>query len=105
MLLHIAHWFAGLARREVSGGFARPAIKMATKVEEITGTDRDRLIYGNVLDAYGTEVFGENVSQSEEGEKMLNELADLSLKSFKGTITPAEKERMQELKKILPTEA
>ncbi len=71
---------------------------------EITGTDRDRLIYGNVLDAYGTEVFGEDVSQSANAEAMLKELADLNVKSFKGTITDTDKRRMQDLKKILPTE-
>ena len=70
---------------------------------EITGTDRKRLIYGNVLDAYGTEVFGEDVSQSENAEEMLKELADLNVKSFKGKITNAEKKRMQDLKQILPT--
>lgn len=70
---------------------------------EITGTDRKRLIYGNVLDAYGTEVFGEDVSQSENAEEMLKELADLNVKSFKGKITNAEKKRMQNLKQILPT--
>jgi hypothetical protein len=29
---------------------------------QVTGIERDRLIFGNVLDAYGTELFGENVS-------------------------------------------
>ncbi len=83
-----------------------PGDKGGNQVEEIKGTDRDRLIFGNVLDAYGTEVFGNNVSQSEEGEKMLKELADLNLKSFKGkTLTEGEKQRIEELKKILPTEA
>jgi predicted ATP-dependent endonuclease of OLD family len=71
---------------------------------EITGTDRDRLIYGNVLDAYSTEVFGEDISQSENAEDMLKELAELNLKSFKGIITAPQKERLAELKQILPTE-
>jgi len=48
--------------------------------EEITGTDRERLINGNILDAYGTEMFGANVSISEESNKKLNELADLNVK-------------------------
>lgn len=81
---------------------AAPGSEM--KSGEVTGTDRDRLIYGNVLDAYGTEVFGEDVSQSANAEEMLKELADLNLKSFKGTISESDKKRMQELRKILPTE-
>jgi len=71
---------------------------------QVTGTDRQRLIYGNVLDAYGTDVFGEDVSQSANAGEMLKELGDLNLKSFKGIISEEEKKRMRELKTILPTE-
>lgn len=70
---------------------------------EVKGVNRDRLIFGNVLDAYGTEIFGEDVSQSEDSEKMLKELAALNVKSFKGTISDDEKKRIVELQKILPT--
>lgn len=70
---------------------------------EITGTEKDRLVFGNVLDAYGTEVFGENVSISEEGAKMTQELAKLNMKSIHGTITEQEKTRFNKLKSILPT--
>jgi hypothetical protein len=44
---------------------------MEIKSGEIIGVDRERLIFGNVLDAYGTEIFGEDVSQSGDSEKML----------------------------------
>ena len=70
---------------------------------EVTGTDRDRLIYGNVLDAYGTEVFGDNVSRSETANGKMNELAKLDIKSIIGGITPAEETRMAELQRIFPT--
>lgn len=69
-------------------------------VDEIT---KQRLIFGNILDAYGTEVFGDDVSQSSDSEKMLKELAELNVKSFKGTISTSEKKRIIELQKILPT--
>jgi len=71
--------------------------------QEIVGVDKDRLIYGNVLDAYGTELFGANASQSEAAQKMIKELADLNVKSFKGIITPDEKLHLNELRAILPT--
>lgn len=70
---------------------------------EITGSDRDRLIYGNVLDAYGTEVFGENVSQSADGQDLSSRVAELNKKSFMGTITAAEKDELIQLKAKLPT--
>jgi predicted ATP-binding protein involved in virulence len=71
---------------------------------EITGENRDRLINGNILDAYGTEVFGEDVSISESSNKKLNLLAELNMKSLMGNITDSEEEERQKLKVIFPTE-
>lgn len=71
---------------------------------EVTGKERDRLIYGNILDAYGTEVFGENVSISKEANEKLNELAELNIKSMMGEITDEEEVKLNDLKSILPTE-
>lgn len=72
---------------------------------QVTGTDLQRLIYGNVLDAYGTEVFGENVTRSDRAHGMLDELARLNKRSVMGTITPKERSRLEELRSILPTES
>lgn len=74
------------------------------KSGEITGLDRERLIYGNVLDAYGTGVFGENTSISENANEMLNRLSELNVKSMMGLINKKESEELQELRAILPTE-
>ncbi len=71
---------------------------------EVTGLERDRLIYGNILDAYGTEVFGENVSISQDSNKMLNRLAELNVKSMMGQITDQENTELQELRAKFPTE-
>lgn len=74
------------------------------KSGEVTGTDKNRLIYGNILDAYGTEVFGQNISISEEANNSLNLLAELNIKSIKGEISDSEKKKLQNLKSIFPTE-
>jgi mannose/fructose/N-acetylgalactosamine-specific phosphotransferase system component IIB len=74
------------------------------KSGEITGLDRDRLIYGNVLDAYGTEVFGENVSISEDSNEMLNRLSELNVKSMMGLIEDEENKELQKLRATFPTE-
>jgi ABC-type cobalamin/Fe3+-siderophores transport system ATPase subunit len=71
---------------------------------EITGIERSRLINGNILDAYGTEVFGENVSISEDSNEKMNRLAELNIKSLMGEIDESEKEELQNLKAIFPTE-
>ncbi len=70
---------------------------------QITGVEYDRLIYGNILDAYGTEVFGDNVTVSEVGFEKREELARLNKKSFKGTISDEEKQALDSLRSILPT--
>lgn len=75
------------------------------KSGEITGLDRERLIHGNILDAYGTEVFGENVSISEDSNEMLNRLAELNVKSMMGEIDKTEHSELENLKAVLPTES
>jgi hypothetical protein len=72
---------------------------------EVTGIDRDRLIYGNVLDAYGTEVFGKDVSISKESDEKLTELAELNIKSIFSQVTPDEKLKIEELKSFFPSES
>lgn len=70
---------------------------------EITGSVRDRLIYGNVLDAYGTGVFGDGVTQSEAWQNLAEQLALLNKKSIKGTITETERQRLYDLRAKMPT--
>ena len=70
---------------------------------EITGIARKRLIYGNILDAYGTEAFGENVSISENAALKRNRLGELYEKSMLGLINKKEELEFEELKAILPT--
>jgi predicted ATP-dependent endonuclease of OLD family len=71
---------------------------------EIKGIDRDRLIKGNILDAYGTEIFGEHVSISEEANAQIDRLAELNVKSMLGQIVEEEQAELIKLKTIFPTE-
>lgn len=71
---------------------------------EIIGIERERLINGNILDAYGTEAFGQNVSISEEANEKLNRLAELNVKSMTGEIGESEKAELQILRTIFPSE-
>jgi len=74
------------------------------KSGEVTGLDRERLIYGNVLDAYGTGVFGDNTSISEDANELLNRLSELNVKSMMGLIDDKENEELEELRAKFPTE-
>ena len=91
---------------ELNGSIWRLA---APGSKEISGllddTSRDRLLYGNVLDAYGTGVFGTTTSRSEEGNLKMNRLAELNVKSRIGAISKREESEMHELKTIFPTHA
>jgi predicted ATP-binding protein involved in virulence len=72
---------------------------------EITGAFRERLIHGNILDAYGTEVFGKETVRSAESDEKLARLGQLNMLRALGKIsTEDEKERLK-LQKTLPTDA
>jgi len=67
---------------------------------EVTGTEKQRLIYGDLLDAYGTELFGRNITQSQSGQEITEKLAKLNMKSFKQKLTEKEQQELEELKTI-----
>jgi predicted ATP-dependent endonuclease of OLD family len=68
---------------------------------QVIGTDLKRLIYGDILDAYGTELFGEKISASSHAEVLRQELLELQEKSMDGKITDEESLRLNELRSYL----
>jgi predicted ATPase len=81
----------------------RPGTKESGQMLE--GLELERLLYGNVLDAYSTEAFGENVTRSEESKKKLQRLAELNIKELQKKLTANELEEQKQLRAILPTTA
>ena len=71
----------------------------------VKGQDLDRLLYGNVLEAYSTEHFGVDVTRSFTSKEMLRELAQLNRKSLKDELTQAEQEKRLNLQRRLPSTA
>jgi len=71
----------------------------------VSGVDLDRLLYGNVLDAYGTELFGEDITRSEQSKKLLQRLAELNRKELHGQLSRAERDEQKRLRASLPTSA
>lgn len=69
----------------------------------ITGQNRDRLLYGNVLDAYGTELFGENVTRSEISQQKQTRLAQLNQKARYEQLTEEERQEHQTLQAMMPS--
>lgn len=70
---------------------------------QIKGIELKRLIYGNVLEAFGTEAFGHDVTRSESSQEKMARLARLNTKSIIGKITAEEEQELEELKTVLPT--
>ena len=70
---------------------------------QITGIDRDRLIYGSILDALDTEYFGANVTRSDTSQAMMTELARLNLRSSRETLSDDDEKRRRELQSALPS--
>ncbi|MFK3690809.1 AAA family ATPase [Agrobacterium tumefaciens] len=73
--------------------------------EKIEGIALNRLIHGSILDAYGTEFFGRDVARSADSKEMLAELAQLNRKALRSKLDTADANRLDELRKTLPTVA
>ncbi|MCX6379571.1 MAG: AAA family ATPase [Armatimonadetes bacterium] len=85
--------------------FRLPAPGSDEKAGFVTGTDLDRLLYGNILEAYSTELFGEGTTRSEESRNRLERLAELNVAEMERELTPAEREEQERLRATLPTTA
>ena len=71
---------------------------------EIIGLDKDKLIYGNVLDAYGTEYFGKSPVRSAKSDEKLTKLGSLNMLSALGKISEEQEKERIYLQQILTTD-
>jgi predicted ATPase len=71
----------------------------------ILGEAKDRLVYGDVLDAYDTEVFGPNITRGMEGQAKQEEYRNLVYKENYGLkLNQEEKKQLKHLKSIFHTD-
>lgn len=71
----------------------------------VEGTDFHRLVRGNVLEAYDTDLFGERVARSDASRQSLMRLAVLNRKALQGALTDEERRERDELRASMPTTA
>jgi hypothetical protein len=71
---------------------------------EITGEEKDKLVKGNILDAYGTEIFGSSPVRSAVGNQQLERLGRLNMLYVLGKISDAENMERIALQKIHSTD-
>ena len=81
-----------------------PAPGTDEKAREIVGAERDKLIYGNILDQYGTGDFGKEAPRSKDTSVKLDRLAELNNKLAFGKLSDAEKNELDHLRKVLTTD-
>lgn len=71
---------------------------------KIANEDKNKLINGNVLDAYGTAIFGENVTISVEAVQRKEKLAQLARKKKMKGLNATEENELAQLKIIFPAD-
>lgn len=72
---------------------------------EISGLEKQKLIFGNILDAYGTEVFGRSPVRSQKSDEKLQKLGKLNMMAALGTISHEDEKERLILQQILSTDA
>jgi hypothetical protein len=83
--------------------FRLPAPGSEEQAGMVTGIALQRLLYGDVLDAYGTALFGEDVGRSERGKEMMKELAELNVKEVNLGLSKTERAKQQKLRAAFPS--
>jgi predicted ATPase len=61
-----------------------------------------RLVYGDILEAYSTDLFGENIDRSPEAQAKLERIAALSAKEIHAPLSDTEEEELATLMAQLP---
>jgi hypothetical protein len=71
----------------------------------VTGPDLDRLLYGDILEAFSTELFGSDITRSPEAEELLQSLAQLNYLELSRPLSNEQKQEQDRLRAALPTSA
>lgn len=70
----------------------------------VTGAALNRLLYGNILEAYGSGVFGTQVERSDAGQDKLQRLAALNRKARRTGLREDEEREQRQLQAIFATD-
>jgi len=69
----------------------------------VEGIELQRLVYGNILEALDTDLFGFEVTRSESSKDKLQRLAFLNHKALRAKLSHSEEQEQQQLRAVLPT--
>ena len=116
----IGHWFTRcfpnlqfivsthspiICRAAVKGSVWRlPAPNSGQSPRRVEGSELQKLLYGDVLDAFGTGIFGQSITRSAAGHQKLERLAALNIRYYRDEATSAEKTERQTLLELFPSD-
>jgi energy-coupling factor transporter ATP-binding protein EcfA2 len=83
--------------------FRLPRPRSGQEAAFLEGVALQRLLHGNVLDAYGTEAFG-RITRSPQSKQWSERLAQLNMLALDGELTDAQQTERETLRARLPTE-
>jgi len=94
-----------ICRASTNGTIWRLAVSSDNRESgEVIGVDRDRLIQGNILDAYGTHLFGKSPVESASYDKNRSRLGELNALSALGKIEDDEEIERKKLQKLISSD-
>ncbi len=88
---------------DVGSVFALPKPGSLETGRMVSGDELNRLLYGDIMEAYSTELFGQDVYRSDAAKEQLMRLAELNQKELHKTLTKAEQSEQHSLRKVFPT--
>ena len=68
----------------------------------VVGHDFNRLVHGNILEAFSTDLFGEGVTRSDRSDALAARLAELSQRRLHVDLTAEEESELQRLRETFP---
>jgi predicted ATPase len=90
----------------VKGSIWRLPAPSSTETSQQIAPDSEewkRLVYGNILEAYSTDLFGENIDRSDLAQKKYERLAELSAKELDKPLSQNEEAELETLLDELPS--
>ncbi len=90
---------------EVGSVWHLPTPGSGEVMTQVTGDALNRLLFGNVLEAYGTEVFGVGVTRSDVAKAHSQRLAELNVKEMQMGLNAEEEDEQASLRAAMPTTA
>lgn len=80
-----------------------PTPGSSDRAVRVQGQELDRLVEGNILEAYGTDYFGKDVDVPESSKEAEQQIARLSMLKVKGRISPEQEQTLRSLQAARPT--